>query len=253
MRPSSYAGADAEAEVTVPESGMVLAAGLGTRMRPLTDTRPKPLIEVGGKTLLDWALDHYVAAGLKRIVVNVHYFADQIEAHLTARAKDGLETLISDERGCLLETGGGVTKALPLLTGDSFYVVNSDNLWVDGPVDTLKHMAGLWVPETMDALLLMVPLKDAHGYDGRGDFNMDSEGRLSRRGDAPEATYVFGGVQILSRRLFGSASAEPFSLNRLFDKALAAGRLYGTVHQGQWYHVGTPEAVEYTTEHLTRG
>ncbi|UAJ12027.1 nucleotidyltransferase family protein [Polymorphobacter megasporae] len=223
---------------------MVLAAGLGKRMRPLTATRPKPLVEVAGRSLLDRALDHLTAAGVARAVVNVHYFAEQVEAHLASR--DGPEVVISDERGALLETGGGVTKALPLIDCDPFYVINSDNLWVDGSIDTLKLLAQRWDDGTMDALLLLVPLARASGYEGRGDFYMNPMGRLRRRVEHRVAPYVFSGVQVLSKRLFEGEPIEAFSLNRLYDKALANGRLFGAVHGGMWFHVGTPASVGET-------
>ncbi|MGI4881370.1 MAG: nucleotidyltransferase family protein [Janthinobacterium lividum] len=231
-------------DVIVPTTAMVLAAGLGKRMRPLTATRPKPLVVVAGRSLLDRALDHLTAAGVARAVVNVHYFAEQVEAHLASR--DGPEVVISDERGTLLETGGGVTKALPLIDCDPFYVINSDNLWVDASIDTLKLLAQRWDSETMDALLLLVPLARASGYDGRGDFTMTPMGRLRRRVEQRVAPYVFSGVQVLSKRLFDGEPVEPFSLNRLYDKALASGRLFGAVHGGMWFHVGTPASVGET-------
>lgn len=230
----------------VPTSGMVLAAGLGTRMRPLTDARPKPLIEVAGRTLLDRALDNFEAAGVSRIVVNVHYLADQIEAHLRARAASGgkAQYLVSDERDELLETGGGVAKALPLLEGDDpLLVANADNLWLDGSENTISRLAAEWDPERMDALLLVIDRAEAAGYDGAGDFHREPSGRLHRRGHDLSAHYVFSGVQLLSRRLFEGAPEGPFSLNLLYNRALAAGRLYGLVHDGLWHHVGTPEAV----------
>ena len=235
----------------VPTTAMVLAAGLGKRMRPLTIARPKPLIPIAGRTLLDRTLDHLREAGVQRAVINTHYFADHIDAHL-ARVDQGLEIALSDERARLLETGGGVVKALPLIDSDPFYVVNSDNLWVDGSLDTLKLLAHRWNPEVMDGLLLLVPLARATGYEGRGDFYMDPVGRLRRR-DHRVAPYVYSGVQLLARRLFDGEPAEPFSLNRIYDKALAARRLYGAVHQGLWFHVGTPEAVGITEARLAAG
>ncbi|QYE34952.1 nucleotidyltransferase family protein [Polymorphobacter sp. PAMC 29334] len=231
-------------DVIVPTTAMVLAAGLGKRMRPLTATRPKPLVEVAGRSLLDRALDHLTAAGVARAVVNVHYFAEQVEAHLASRAAP--DVVISDERGSLLETGGGVTKALPLIDCDPFYVINSDNLWVDGSIDTLKLLAQRWDSETMDALLLLVPLARASGYEGRGDFYMNPMGRLRRRVEHRVAPYVFSGVQLLSKRLFEGEPIEAFSLNRVYDKALANGRLFGAVHGGMWFHVGTPASVGET-------
>ncbi|WP_419815997.1 nucleotidyltransferase family protein [Glacieibacterium sp.] len=234
-----------ELDVTVPTTAMVLAAGLGKRMRPLTATRPKPLIEVGGRSLLDRALDHLEVAGVRRAVVNAHYFADQIDSHVVRRG-GGPEILLSDERSQLLETGGGVTKALPLIDCDPFYVINSDNLWVDGSIDTLKLLAQRWDPAEMDALLLLVPLARATGYEGRGDFHMGGGGQVRRRVEHRVAPYVFSGVQMLSKALFEGEPVEPFSMWRVWDRVLAAKRLYGVVHQGLWFHVGTPQAVTET-------
>ncbi len=238
--------------VAVPQDAMVLAAGLGKRMRPLTATRPKPLVEVAGRTMLDRALDRIRAAGIARAVVNVHYLADRVEAHLAARPQ-GIEVRLSDERAKLLETGGGVAKALPLIESDPFYVVNSDNLWIDGPVDTLKLLAQRWDAGAMDALLLLVPLARAEGYDGGGDFHMDAAGKLKRRKGARIAPFVFSGLQILSKRLLDGVPEGAFSLNWAYDKALAEGRLYGLVHQGLWFHVGTPQAVTATEARLANG
>lgn len=221
---------------------MVLAAGLGKRMRPLTDTRPKPLVEVAGATLLDHALARVRDAGVRRAVVNVHYMAERIETHLAARAH-GLEIALSDERAALLETGGGVANALPLIVGEPFFVLNSDNLWVDGPRPALAELARAWDADTMDALLLVVPYAGATGYEGQGDFRMDVDGCLTRRAEGRLAPYVFTGVQLLSRRLFDGVTVEPFSLNRLYDRALADGRLFGLAYGGLWFHVGTPAAV----------
>jgi len=224
---------------------MVLAAGLGKRMRPLTATRPKPLIEVRGAALIDHALERLAAAGVERAVVNVHYMADRLEAHLKRR-NHGLEIILSDERPLLLETGGGVAKALPLIDCDPFIVVNSDNLWIDGARPSVVALAERWDPERMDALLLLVPLARAMGYEGLGDFHMDAAGRLARRRERRVAPYVFSGVQLLSRRLFADVPAGPFSLNLVYDRALSAGRLFGLSHGGLWFHVGTPEAVGET-------
>jgi MurNAc alpha-1-phosphate uridylyltransferase len=224
---------------------MVLAAGLGKRMRPLTATRPKPLIEVRGAALIDHALERLSAAGVERAVVNVHYMADRLEAHLKRR-NHGLEIIVSDERALLLETGGGVAKALPLIDCDPFIVVNSDNLWIDGARPSLVALAERWDPERMDALLLLVPLARGIGYQGLGDFHMDPSGRLSRRRERRVAPYVFSGVQLLSHRLFADVPSGPFSLNLVYDRALATGRLFGLSHGGLWFHVGTPEAVGET-------
>jgi len=229
----------------LPQSAMVMAAGLGKRMRPLTVTRPKPLIEVAGRTLLDRALDGVAAAGIGHAVVNAHYFADQIEAAVRSR-KGPAQIDISDERSLLLETGGGITKALPLLQGDAFYTINADNMWIDGPVDTLRLIASRWNPAEMDALLLMVPLARAHGYDGRGDFHMDGLGRLSPRTGFKLAPFVYSGLQIISRRLFDGEPVEPFTMWRAWNKALAQGRMFGISHPGLWFHVGTPASIGET-------
>ncbi len=228
-----------------PSTAMVLAAGLGKRMRPLTAMRPKPLVEVGGRTMLDRTLDHLRAAGLKKAVVNVHYLADQVEAHLRGR-EQGLEIAISDERAALLETGGGVTKALPLIDGDHFFIVNSDNLWVDGVVPSLQLLAQQWNPDTMDALLLLVPLARASSHNGRGDFHMDPTGRLRWRRDGRMAPFVYTGVMIVARHLFDGAPAGAFGFRLLWDKAMAADRLFGVTHAGLWADVGTPPAVAAT-------
>jgi MurNAc alpha-1-phosphate uridylyltransferase len=228
-----------------PSTAMVLAAGLGKRMRPLTALRPKPLVEVGGRTMLDRTLDHLRAAGVQKAVVNVHYLADQVEAHLGGRDQ-GLEIAISDERAELLETGGGVTKALPLIDGDHFFVVNSDNLWVDGVVPSLQLLAQHWNPDAMDALLLLVPLARASSHSGRGDFHMDPAGRLRWRRDGRMAPFVYTGVMVVARHLFDGAPAGPFGFRLLWDKAMAADRLFGVTHAGLWADVGTPPAVAAT-------
>ncbi|AGH48630.1 MULTISPECIES: nucleotidyltransferase family protein [Sphingomonadales] len=233
-------------------TAMVMAAGLGKRMRPLTATRPKPLVEVAGKPLLDHVLDHLRAAGIRRVVVNVHYLADALEAHLRRMAGD-MEILISDERGQLLETGGGVAKALPLIEDDHFLVVNSDNLWVDGPVDAIRLLDQRWDDAAMDALLLVVPQARAHCHSGLGDFHMDAAGRLARRRPGKVAPFVFTGIQLVSRRLFADAPEGPFSTNILWDRAIAAGRAFGVVHQGLWFDVGTPAAIARTEALLATG
>jgi MurNAc alpha-1-phosphate uridylyltransferase len=224
---------------------MVLAAGLGKRMRPLTATRPKPLVEVAGRTLLDRAMGTLKAGGVTRFVVNVHYMADRIEAHLAARGMDQ-EARISDERDLLLETGGGIAKALPLIDADPFLSINADNIWVDGPVGAARLLANRWDPAHMDALLLLVPLARANCHGGPGDFHMDPLGRVSRRRPGRVAPFVYTGLQMLSKSLFDGVAVEPFSMNRLWDKAAAEGRLYGVVHQGLWFDVGTAAAVKET-------
>lgn len=236
----------------MPQAAMLLAAGLGKRMRPLTATRPKPLIEVAGKSLLDHALDHVRAAGVPGVVVNVHYLADALEAHLRRHAQ-GLDVAISDEREQLLETGGGVARALPLLGEHPFFVINTDNLWVDGPIDALRLLAHRWDDARMDALLLLVPLARAVAHGGQGDFHMDAAGRLRRRQPRRIAPFVYTGVQLVSPRLFEDAPEGAFSLNLLWDRAIAAGRAFGMVHQGLWCDVGTPSAIAQAEEMLRRG
>lgn len=226
-------------------TAMVLAAGLGKRMRPLTATRPKPLVEVAGKPLLDHVLDRVRVAGIERVVVNVHYLPDSVEAHLGAQS-NGMEILISDERDLLLETGGGVTRAMPLIEDDTFLIVNSDNLWVDGPIDAIRLLAHRWDEASMDALLLVVPLAQAHCHGGTGDFRMDPMGRLTRRAPGKPAPFVYTGVQIVSRRLFQDAPDGSFSLNLLWNRAIAQQRVYGLVHEGLWFDVGTPPAIAKT-------
>lgn len=226
------------------ETAMLMAAGLGKRMRPLTATRPKPLIRVAGQALIDHALDRIEEAGIRRTIVNVHYLADAIEGHLKSRARrTGADYVISDERARLLETGGGLIKALPLLGEKPFLCANSDNLWINGPVDSIRALAGRWDDATMDALLLMVPHARATGNSGSGDFRMDPRGQLSRRSPGRIAPFVFTGVQILSPRLIVDPPSDVFSTNVFWDRAIAAGRAYGFVHPGLWFDVGRPESI----------
>jgi N-acetyl-alpha-D-muramate 1-phosphate uridylyltransferase len=242
----------AEVEAEVPRTAMVMAAGLGKRMRPLTASRPKPLVELAGKPLLDHVLDRLRAAGVKKVVVNVHYLPDALEAHLAGEG-EGLEVVISDERAQLLETGGGLVAALPMIDCDPFLAVNSDNLWVDGPADSLQLLASQWDGERMDALLLLVPQARAQNHRGQGDFHMDRQGRLRRRAKAKIAPFVFTGIQIMSKALLKDAPEGPFSTNILWDRAIAAGRCFGAVHQGLWFDVGTPEALKATEAVLQHG
>lgn len=226
---------------TVPMAAMVLAAGLGTRMRPITETLPKPLVPVAGRPLIDHALDRLAGAGVGLAVVNVHYLADQIEAHLAGRERPRI--VVSDERAALLETGGGIAKALPLLGPEPFFLLNSDSFWVDGRNEALPALAAAWRPEAMDALLLLAPVAAAVGYDGRGDFRRGADGRLARRAADADAAFVYTGAGMLAPALFAEAPAGAFSLNLLFDRAIAAGRLFGLPLDGVWCHVGTPEAI----------
>jgi MurNAc alpha-1-phosphate uridylyltransferase len=222
---------------------MVLAAGQGERMRPLTLAVPKPLVPLAGQPLIDHVLDRLARAGVETAVVNVHYLADRLEAHLRGRKSSRPNIVISDERDSLLDTGGGVNKALPLLGGGPFFVHNSDSVWSDGVVPALPEMMRLWDPARMDALLLLAPLTTSLGYAGRGDFAMTPDGRLSRRGERQVVPFAFAGVSLCDARLFEDAPNGPFSLNLLWDRALKAGRLYGLRLDGHWMHVGTPEAL----------
>ena len=239
-------------DADVPRTAMVMAAGLGKRMRPLTATRPKPLVEVAGKALLDHVLERLRVAGVARIVVNVHYLADSLEAHLRSHAGE-LEVAISDERNLLLETGGGLKHALPLIDCDPFLAVNSDNFWVDGPADTLKLLASQWDGKRMDALLLLVAQARAGNHLGQGDFHLDSAGRIRRRTKAKVAPFVFTGIQMLSKAMLDDAPDGPFSTNLLWDRAIAAGRCFGAVHQGLWFDVGTPQSIGQTERALSLG
>ena len=237
----------------VPKTAMVMAAGLGKRMRPLTATRPKPLVEVAGKALLDHVFDRLRAAGVERAVVNVHYLADALEAHLHSRVS-GIEVIVSDERRRLMETGGGLVQARDLLGDDPVVVVNSDNLWLDGPIDAIRMLAARWDADEMDALLLLVPLARAHNHGGQGDFHLDKQGRIiARRARGRLAPFVYTGVQILSPRLIVDWPEGPFSTMLFWERAIAAGRAYGLVHQGLWFDVGYPAAIARTEAMLADG
>lgn len=220
------------------KTAMILAAGLGQRMRPLTNTLPKPLIPVAGKSMLERTFEHLRENEISKVVVNTHYLAPLIEDAVKDLCP---EVLISHEE-ILLETGGGIKKALPLLGEDPFFTLNGDSVWSHS--QSLKVMKKAWNEEQMDALLLLIPREKAHGYEGRGDFFMSSEGRLTRLGEAPSAPYVYIGVQLVSPRLFKDAPEGSFSLNILWNKALEKGRLYGLVHQGDWFHISTPEDLQ---------
>jgi MurNAc alpha-1-phosphate uridylyltransferase len=229
-----------------PRTAMVLAAGLGLRLRPITDHMPKPLVAVGGRALIDHALDRLVAAGVQRAVVNVHYKAEMIARHLSHRRD--LEIHLSEERA-LLDTGGGIAHALPLLD-EVFYVVNSDVLWLDGKIGALTRLGRAFNPERRDALLLLQRTTTAVGYDGLGDFMLDPLGKLRRRGEREIAPHLFAGIQILHRRIFDGAPAGAFSMNPLWNAAIEADRVAGMVHDGEWYHVGTPIGLAVTEARL---
>jgi N-acetyl-alpha-D-muramate 1-phosphate uridylyltransferase len=232
--------------IAPPRRAMVLAAGLGTRLRPLTDTLPKPLVELDGRTLLDHALDRLAAAGVAQVVVNTHYLAAMIEQRLAARAEPRVE--ISYEPA-LLDTGGGVAQALPAL-GEAFFVVNADVFWLDGAEPALLRLARAFDPAQNDAVLLLEPTATAIGYDGGGDYLIDAAGRPLRRREQPSAPYLFAGVQILHRRLFEGVTDRVFSVVRLFDRAEQAGRLQAIVHDGEWFHIGTPAGLGATRARL---
>jgi MurNAc alpha-1-phosphate uridylyltransferase len=230
---------------------MVLAAGLGLRLRPLTLDRPKALVEVKGRTLIDRALDRLAAGGIGKAVVNLHHKGNTLRQHLAQRPD--IEIAFSDESDELLETGGGVVKALPLLGDEPFLVVNSDVIWLDAQGNSLGALAAAWDDQAMDALLLMHPTVSAIGYGGMGDFAMEADGRLIRREERHVAPFLFTGIQLLHPRFFRGAPAGPFSLNLLYDKAAEAGRLFGLRHQGIWMDVGTPaglRAAEATLDDL---
>lgn len=244
-------------ELNVPlaaDTALVLAAGLGKRMRPLTASRPKPLVPVAGKPLIDWGLDRVVEAGIAKAVVNVHYLADALEVHLQNYVANhpALQIAVSDERDLLLETGGGMVRAQALLP-DPFFCLNSDNIWLDGPRNAFAELSAAWDPARMDALLLMVRHPAAHNYDGKGDFHLDPLGRVSRRRTGRIAPYIYTGIQLVSHRLLRDAPAGPFSTNLLWSRAIEEERLYGWVHTGEWFEVGTPQAIAPTEARLTGG
>jgi len=234
----------------VSDAAMVMAAGLGKRMRPLTASRPKPLVPVAGKPLIDWSFDRLAEAGVHNAVVNVHYLADALEVHL--KNYKGLEIKVSDERDRLLETGGGMVKARGLLP-DPFFCLNSDNIWLDGPRNVFVELSSAWDPARMDALLLVVRHPAAHNYVGKGDFHLDPLGRITRRRTGRVAPYVYTGIQLVSQRLLRDAPEGPFSTNLLWSRAIEEGRLYGWVHTGQWFEIGTPQAIKPTERWLAGG
>ena len=232
------------------DTAMVMAAGLGKRMRPLTATMPKPMVRVAGKPLIDHTLDRLADAGVVRAVINVHYLADALEAHVTGRANP--KVTISDERDALLETGGGMIKAQGLLP-DPFFCLNSDNIWLDGPRNAFADLSMLWDAERMDALVLVVPHKRAANFDGPGDFHLDAAGKVSRRQPGRIAPFIYTGIQLVSHRLLRDAPEGKFSTNILWNRAIEEGRLFGLPFTGDWFEVGTPQAIRPTEEALSRG
>jgi N-acetyl-alpha-D-muramate 1-phosphate uridylyltransferase len=241
--------------MTIPKAprpfsrAMLLAAGLGTRMRPLTLTRPKPLIEVGGRTLLDHVLDRLEAGGIETVVVNVHHLADEMEAHLERRGHPTI--LVSDERGGLLDSGGGVRKALPLLGPAPFSVCNADSFWIEGPRPNISRLTEAWDGKAMDILMLVAATATSVGFEGRGDYALDAFGRLKRRRERDVVPFAYAGALLIKPELFEDMPAV-FSLNRLFDRAEAAGRLFGRRLDGVWLHVGTPQAIAEAEARIER-
>ena len=231
---------------------MVMAAGLGKRMRPLTASTPKPLVRVAGRPLIDHTLEHLARSGVSHVVVNVHYLADALEGHVQT-APFGMDYAVSDEREKLLETGGGLVKALPQIASDPFYCVNSDNIWVDGPRSALVQLAEEWDGERMDALLLLVPHARAHHHGGSGDFHLDGAGRISRRMERKVAPFISTGVQLMAKSLVEGPDGEAFSTNRFWDRAIEAGRLYGSIFDGEWFDIGTPAAIKPTEAWFANG
>src|SRR6185312_3901258 len=226
----------------MPNRAIVLAAGLGTRMRPYNGHIPKPLVEIGGKSLIDYSLDRLADAGVESVVVNVHHLADILERHLAPRQRPHI--VISDERGELLGTGGGVAKALPQLGDAPFFHVNSDTIWIDGVKPNLARLAEAFDGTRMDALLLLAPAASSTGYSGRGDFSMAADGGLMRRGEREVVPFVYAGAAILTPAFFAGAPPGAFSMSPLFDRAADTGRLCGLRLEGVWMHVGTPEAIQ---------
>jgi N-acetyl-alpha-D-muramate 1-phosphate uridylyltransferase len=228
---------------------MIMAAGFGTRMRPLTDDRPKPLVTVRGRSLLDHALDRLVAAGVAMVVINLHYRAQQVKDHLAGRRDIEIRYSLEEE---ILGTGGGVVKAMPNFQSEPFFILNSDSVWVEGYVSPLQAMQRIWDPKRMDGLLLLAAMTTAMGYEGRGDFRLDANGHISRVPERTSSPFAYPGVQIVHPRLFADAPDGSFSTNVMWDRAIAKGRLYGTRLEGVWIHVGTPEAREDAERFLAR-
>ena len=227
---------------------MILAAGLGLRMRPLTDHKPKPLIEVAGNTLIDYGMDRLREAGVQRVIVNGHYLADQILSW--SKQQTSPETIFSDERAEILDTGGGIAKALPSLGEQPFFVLNSDSFWIEGKVPALSRLRNAWNDATMDCLLLLCHVDRTIGYDGRGDFLLGRDGRLIRQNGSGALAYIGG--YLVHPRLFAGVAVEKFSMNVLWDRAILGGRLHGMAHSGKWLHVGTPAAIALAEAELAK-
>lgn len=232
---------------------MVLAAGLGTRMRPITDTIPKPLVRIGGKPMIDYTLDSLVEAGVEQAAINVHHFADQMEAHL--QSYRGLDILVSDERDALMNSGGGLAKGLKLLDREPVFVMNADLFWIGEPADrpsNLRRLAGFFDAEHMDMALLCVRIEDTTGHNGKNDFSLAADGRLTRYRDDPSNPVVYAGAIVMSPALLDDAPQDAFNLNIYFDKAIARGRLFGMMMEGHWLTVGTPDAIDDAEETIRR-
>lgn len=233
-----------------PDTAMVFAAGLGTRMRPISNTIPKPLVKVAGRTLLDHCLDLFADAGVKRAIVNVHYLADQIETHLQGRTEP--QIVISDEREKLLDQGGGIRKILPLLDGKPFFLCNTDAFWIEGAQSNIRRLAQMWDPARMDALLLVAATSHSIGVDWSGDFDMDKNGRLTKRDPRNVVPFVYSGVAIIKPELFAHETRDIFRLAPFFFEAAEKGRLFGLRLDGLWLHVGTPEAIAEAETAISR-
>ena len=244
MKPANH-----NAAVREPHTAMILAAGLGTRMRPITDTLPKALVKVCDKTLLDHGLDALDNSGIDRVVVNVHHHADMVEQHLK---KSRQNILISDERKKLLNSGGGIANALDKLGDQAFFILNADSFWLEGCKPNLSRLQDTWNSDEMDILMLLSSMTTAVGYENAGDFYMDGEGRLSRREEGQTAPFAYVGAAIIHPRIFADAPEGAFNLNILFDQAIEAGRLFGIRMEGLWLHVGTPQAIEEAEEAIAK-